>query len=132
MKKTKIKVLDELKIPEKEIIKNSKRPSTPTIKRSPSIMHFIPQKFEEVKLKEKIEDKEEEKEDIYFDDEKEEKKEEKDDDVSVREIGDTPKDLSKKSLEKLKKEGVSKSLEKVFRVMEKEQKDDKLLFPSED
>ena len=132
MEKTKIKVLDELKIPEKEIIKNSKRPSTPTIKRSPSIMHFLPQKFEEVKLKEKIEDKEEEKEDLYSDDEKEEKKEEKDDDVSVREIGDTPKDLSKKSLEKLKKEDVSKSLEKVFRVMEKEQKDDKLLLPSED
>ena len=35
-------------------------------------------------------------------------------------------------MEKLKKEDVGKSLEKVFRVMEMEQKDDKLLLPSED
>lgn len=46
--------------------------------------------------------------------------------------GDSPKEISKKSLEKLKKEDVNKSLEKVFRVMEKEQTDDKLLLPTED
>ena len=46
--------------------------------------------------------------------------------------GESPKDLSKKSLDKLKKEDINKSLEKVFKVMEMEQKDDKLLLPSED
>ena len=39
--------------------------------------------------------------------------------MKIRDIdGDVTKDLSKKSLEKLKKEDVNKSLEKVFRVME--------------
>ena len=131
--KTQIKLLDELKIPPKDIAQDTKRPSTPTIRRSPSIMHFLPQKVEEVKLKKKIEDKEEEeKEELYSDEEKEEKKDEKDDEISVVETGDSPKEISKKSLEKLKKEDVGKSLEKVFRVMEMEQKDDKLLLPSED
>jgi len=131
-KKTKIKILEDIKIPEKETIIEKKRPLTPINKRPSSAISFLPKKIEEVKLLEKKDDKEEEKEELYSEDEKEEKKEEKDEAISVIEADDAPRDLSKKSLEKLKKEDVNKSLEKVFRVMEMEQKDDKLLLLSED
>ena len=131
-KKTKIKILEEIKIPEKETIIEKKRPLTPVNRRPSSVISFLPKKVEEVKLLEKKDDKEEEEEELYSEDEKEEKKEEKEDTISIIEPDDAPRDLSKKSLEKLKKEDVNKSLEKVFRAMEMEQKDDKLLLLSED
>ena len=130
----KAKVTD-LEIPEKKETEEKNRHSTSTSKKTSSTpsINYLPKKPDDVKLLEKKEDKEEDKEELYSDDEKEEKKEEKDDTIKIRDIdGDVTKDLSKKSLEKLKKEDVNKSLEKVFRVMEMEQKDDKLLLPSED
>ncbi len=132
--KAKIKVLEDLKIPEKGEILEKKRPLTPTLKRVPSKISFLPKKVEDVKLLDKKEEKEEEeeKDELYSDEEKEEKEEDKGDKVIIVDPGESPKDLSKKSLDKLKKEDNNKSLEKVFKVMEMEQKDDKLLLPSED
>ena len=123
-----------MKIPEKGEILEKKRPLTPTLKRVPSKISFLPKKVEDVKLLDKKEEKEEEeeKDELYSDEEKEEKEEDKGDKVIIVDPGESPKDLSKKSLDKLKKEDNNKSLEKVFKVMEMEQKDDKLLLPSED
>ena len=133
-KKAEIKLLDELKISDKEENKEKNRPSSSNQKRTNSIVNFLPTEIKEEKLLEKKEDKEEEEgKELYSDEEEEEEeKEKKDEEITIMDSEDAPKDLSKKSLEKLKKEDVNKSLEKVFRVMEMEQKDDKLLLPKED
>ena len=143
--KAKIKILEGLNIPENKIEEDKKRPLTPIIKRFNSKINFIPKESEEerkkkekeedeikeVELIKKKEEKEEEKEELYSDEEKEDKKEDKDEAVPIIDSEEKSKKLTKKSLDKLKKEDINKSLEKVFRVMEMEDKEDKLLLPSE-